>query len=316
MLPHPEIKLLDCTIRDGGLTNDSHFSLDTVRDVYQAACLSGIDYIELGYRNSKQLLSSKTYGPWRFCDEDQLQKVVTGIDKRNTKISIMQDAHKAVPEDIFPKAQSVVDMIRIATYVRDIDKAICLANNATEKGYTCTINIMAISEAKPNQLDEVIQRIATQTNINAVVIVDSYGALYRDDVFAMIDQFRQVLKTTEIGVHFHNSQQLAYANTIDCISKGVHYVDGTLFGLGRGAGNCPIEMLVAYLKDPTYQLSPLLKVIQNRIIPLKHQIKWGYHIPYMLSGMLNIHPQKAMDWMNHHQDGDLIEFYNQLDLDL
>ncbi len=163
-----KIKLLDCTIRDGGLMNKSLFNLETVRAVYHVACLTGIDYIELGYRNSKIFFSPEEYGPWRSCDEDQLRKVVEGTDKSTTKIAIMQDAHKAVSEDILPSEDSAVDMIRIATYIRDIDKAVAMANNASQKGYECTINIMAISREKPDSLDQALQQIDSQTKANAI----------------------------------------------------------------------------------------------------------------------------------------------------
>ena len=149
----PQIRVVDCTIRDGGLTNDSHFSLETVRAVYAAVCASGVDYVELGYRNSKEMFDPAEFGPWRFCDEDMLRQATDGIDPRSTKLSVMQDAHKAVPEDVLPADESVVDMIRVATYVKDVDKAIRLAQNATEKGYECTINIMAISHEGSPFLD-------------------------------------------------------------------------------------------------------------------------------------------------------------------
>ena len=182
-----EMKILDCTIRDGGLANDSYFSLDTVRAVYQAVCRSGIDYVELGYRNSKEILSPAEYGPWRFCDEEQLRKVVEGIEPLHTKISIMQDAHKAVTKDILPKTQSVVDLIRIATYLGDMDKAVVLARNATNKGYECTINIMAISQEKLKEIEISLQKIESETDVQCVYIVDSYGALYPDDVYRLIE---------------------------------------------------------------------------------------------------------------------------------
>ena len=103
----PQIKVLDCTIRDGGLANDSHFDLQPVRAVYEACCQAHIDYVELGYRNSKEMFDPKEFGPWRFCDEDQLRKAVEGVDPRGTKVCIMQDAHKADAEDVLPADESV-----------------------------------------------------------------------------------------------------------------------------------------------------------------------------------------------------------------
>ena len=308
----PEIKVVDCTIRDGGLTNDSHFTLETVRAVYRAACEAGVDYVELGYRNSKKMFSTEQFGLWRFCDEEQLRKATDGIDPQGTKISVMMDAHKSEAEDILPVDESVVDLVRVATYVKDADKAIHICNSATEKGYETTINIMAISKEGPPFLDEALQQFEEETQASAIYVVDSFGALYSEEVHYLIERYRMYIKTKEIGVHFHNNQQLAFANTIEGIIKGANFVDGTLYGLGRAAGNCPLELLLGFLKNPKFKILPVLEVIGSHIIPLREDIEWGYQIPFMLSGVLNQHPQDAMAWMagqNKHNYG---EFYRQI----
>jgi 4-hydroxy 2-oxovalerate aldolase len=307
----PEIKVFDCTIRDGGLANNSRFTAETVRAVFQACCQAGIDYVELGYRNSREMFSPDKYGPWRFCDEDQLKRVTEGIDRGCTKLSVMQDSHKAKAEDVLPKAQSCVDVIRVATYVKDIDKAIRLANNATDKGYESTINIMAISHAGSPFLEEALQQIEEETKVSAVYIVDSFGALYSETVHYLVEKFQMYLKTKEVGLHAHNNQQLAFANTIEGIIKGANYVDGTLYGLGRAAGNCPLELLLGFLKNPKFNMVPILDVIGKMIIPLRENIEWGYTIPYMLAGVMDRHPQMSMDWVekggpNKHN---YVEFY-------
>ncbi len=308
----PEIKVFDCTIRDGGLTNNSNFTLETVRAVYQAICAAGIDYVEIGYRNSKEMFSTDEFGPWRFCDEKDLRNVVDGIDSKTTKLAIMQDAHKADPDDIPPTDESVVDMIRVAMYVKDVDKAILMANNATDKGYEATINIMAISKEGGPFLDEALHQISEETKVKAVYVVDSFGALYSEEVHFFIEKFQMYLKDKEVGVHFHNNQQLAFANTIEGIIKNANYVDGTLFGLGRAAGNCPLELLMGFLKNPKFHLEPVLKVISEAIVPLRKEIDWGYHIPYMLTGVLDHHPLDAIRWMDGPERDDYVKFYSQI----
>ncbi len=310
----PQIKVVDCTIRDGGLANNSNFELETVRAVYRACCQAGVDFIELGYRNSKSKFSPKEFGPWRFCDEDMLKRATDGIDPCSTKLSVMQDAHKADPDDVVPKDQSVVDMIRVATYVKDIDKAIRMANNATDKGYLATINIMAISHEGGPFLDEALQQIEQETKVQAVYVVDSFGALYSETIHYLIERFRMYLKTKDVGIHAHNNQQLAFANTLEGVIRGANYVDGTLYGLGRAAGNCPLELLLGFLKNPKFNLVPILDVIGKNIIPLREKIEWGYTIPYMLSGVLDRHPQLSMQWVegggpNKH---DYVEFFRQI----
>ena len=154
----PQIKVVDCTIRDGGLMNNSYFTFETVQNIYKAVCASGVDIVELGYRNSKKMFSTEKYGPWRFCDEELLKRVTDGVETK-TKLAVMQDAHKADADDLLPKSESVVDLVRVATYVKDIDKAIKLANNATDKGYEATINFMAISHVLERELDEAVQQV-------------------------------------------------------------------------------------------------------------------------------------------------------------
>jgi 4-hydroxy 2-oxovalerate aldolase len=284
--------------------------------VYKAVCDSGIDIIELGYRNSKKFFSVDEYGMWRFCDEENLLRVTDGIKSEKTKIAIMQDAHKATPDDILPKEKSVVDMVRVATYVKDIDKAIRLANNATDKGYETTINIMSISKALERELDEALQQIEQETKIVACYVVDSYGSLYSEDIDYFVDKFKKHLKTKEIGIHCHNNKQLAFANTIAGIIRNANYLDGTLYGLGRAAGNCPLELLLSFLKNPKFNIRPLLDMISKEILPLAKDICWGYSIPYMLTGVLNMHPDVAMKFMAGDEmksdNPNYLKFYEEL----
>ena len=297
----PEITVVDCTIRDGGLINNSKFSMETVKAVYKSICNAGLHIIELGYRNSKKIFSPDNFGPWRFCDDEILKKVVDGIET-DSKLAIMMDAHKSDIDDIKPKEQSPVDIIRIATYVRDVDKAIKLSNTAKDLGYETTINIMAISHAIEWELDEALQQIDEETKILACYIVDSFGALYSEDIDFYYYKYKKYLKNIEIGIHCHNNKQLAFANTIEGIIKGANYLDSTLYGIGRGAGNCPTEVLMSFLKNPKFDLRPVLDVIEKHILPIKKEIEWGYHIPYMISGALNLHPEDAIEQMNLTKD--------------
>lgn len=298
----PEITVIDCTIRDGGLMNNSNFTLETVKAVYKAICDAGVDIVEIGYRNSKKLFSTDKYGLWRFCDDDVLRKVTDGIET-NTKLAVMMDAHKSDIDDIKPKEQSPVDIIRVATYVKDIDKAIRISNAANELGYKTTINIMAISHTIEWELDEALQQIDEETKVLACYIVDSFGSLYSEDIDFYYYKYKKYLKNMEIGIHCHNNKQLAFANTIEGIIKGTNFVDGTLYGIGRGAGNCPLELLLSFLKNPKINIRPIFDVIEKSIIPLENEIEWGYRIPYMITGALNIHPEDAIEQLNSSKNG-------------
>lgn len=296
-----EIKVVDCTIRDGGLMNNSKFPFKMVRSVYKAICDSGVDIVEIGYRNSKEMFSTDEYGPWKFCDDEILKKTVDGIESE-TKLAVMMDAHKSSPDDIMPREESPVDIIRVATYVKDIDKAIKTVNVAMEKGYEATINIMAISHTVDWELEEALQQIEEETKVIAVYIVDSFGALYSEDIDFYYDKYRKYLKNKEVGVHCHNHQQLGFANTIQGIIRGANYLDGTLYGIGRAAGNCPLELLMSFLKNPKFDIRPILDIIGKHIIPLKDEIEWGYNVPYMIAGILNLHPRDSMALLDLDKD--------------
>lgn len=311
----PEITVVDCTIRDGGLMNNSKFSLELVQAVYKAICESGVHVVELGYKNSKDMFDPKEFGPWRFCDEEDIKKVVGNHKYENTKIAVMMDAHKSSPDDLAPRDESLVDMIRVATYVKDIDKAIKAANDAKAKGYDTTINVMAISHAIDRELNEALQQVAEETDVLACYIVDSFGFLYSEDIDYYVHKFKKFLGEKEVGIHCHNNQQLAFANTIEGIIKNANYVDATLNGIGRAAGNCCLELLMSFLKNPKFDICPLLDVIGKHILPLKKEIEWGYHLPYMISGILNQHPTEAMEVMNLPKDDparrDILGFYKR-----
>ncbi len=306
-----KIKLFDCTIRDGGLINNHDFDERFVREVYKALSSAGVDYMEIGYKNAKRLFSPKDYGPWKFCDDDLIRKVIDGIPSK-TKISVMVDVDRVDIDDIKPKKESPVDMIRVASYVHDIDKAIFMVNHFAEKGYETTVNVMAISKALDNELTEALHQLEEESKANVIYIVDSFGALYQETVELLVNKFKSILKTKEVGMHAHNNQQLAFGNTIEAIIHNANYLDATVYGLGRAAGNCPLELLIGFLKNPKFDIRPILDLISNEFIPLRNKIEWGYIIPYAIAGMLNEHPKAAMALRNSDKKENYRDFYESL----
>ncbi|MBD3378916.1 MAG: nucleoid-structuring protein H-NS [Candidatus Omnitrophica bacterium] len=306
-----EIKVLDCTVRDGGLINDHFFEDNFVREIYGAISASGVDYMEIGYKASKEILSPDEFGKWKFCDEDDIKKAIDGIEK-NTKLSAMVDIGRVEKKHIIPAKDSVLDMMRVACYVKDVDKAIDLVNEMDSKGYETTINIMAVSKAIEVELDEALDQIEKETKVKAVYVVDSFGSLYSENVHYLVNKYRTHLKTKEVGMHAHNNQQLAYANTIEAIRKGANFVDATVYGIGRGAGNCPLELLVGFLKNPKFDIRPILEIIEKEMLPLRQEIEWGYIIPYAITGMFNEHPRAAMALRKTENRDKYREFYDTI----
>jgi len=186
-----KIKVLDCTIRDGGLINNHDFDKRFVKTVFKAICESGVDYMEIGYRNSKNLFSEKDFGLWKFCDDEDIHEIISGVEKK-PKISIMVDIGRVDLEDVKPASESPVDMVRVASYVKDIDKAIYMANFLADKGYETTINIMAISKDQGTELDEALHQIEEECKAIVIYIVDSFGALYQESTEHLVKKFAQI----------------------------------------------------------------------------------------------------------------------------
>ena len=306
-----KIKVFDCTVRDGGLINNHDFSDKFVRETYKALSAAGVDYMEIGYKNSKKLFSPKEYGKWKFCEDDDIRKIIDGIESK-TKISCMVDVDRVDVEDVVPKKDSPVDMIRVASYVKDIDKAIYLVNHFADKGYETTVNIMAISRALDNELTEALQQLEKECKADVIYIVDSFGALYQETTEFLVKKFKSILKTKEIGMHAHNNQQLAFGNTIEAIIHDANFMDATVYGLGRGAGNCPLELLIGFLKNPKFDIRPILDLISNEFIPMRDKIEWGYIIPYAITGILDEHPKSAIALRNSVRKENYREFYESL----
>lgn len=306
-----KIKVLDCTIRDGGLINNHDFDLRFVREVYKALSQAGVDYMEIGYKNSKKLFSHKEFGKWKFCEDDDIKKVIDGIESR-TKISVMVDVDRVDIDDVLPRKESPVSMIRVASYVKDIDKAIFLVNHFADKGYETTVNIMAISRALDNELTEALEQLEKESKADVIYIVDSFGALYQETTEFLIKKSRSIIKTKEVGIHAHNNQQLAFGNTIEAIIHDANFVDGTVYGLGRAAGNCPLELILGFLKNPKFDIRPILDLISKEFIPLREKIEWGYIIPYAITGILDEHPRAAMALRGSDKKENYREFYESL----
>ena len=309
----PDIKVMDCTIRDGGLMNNSRFEDGFVRAVYLACAAAGIDYMEMGYKGAKRIYSPQEFGAWKYCSEDDVRRIV-GDNPTSLKLSAMADVERTdYHDDILPKAQSVLDMIRVATYIHQIPTAVDMIKAIHDKGYETTVNLMAVSVVHERELDEALE-LLSRTDVDVIYLVDSYGSLYSEEVQALTRKYLQYAEAAgkRVGIHTHNNQQLAYANTIESLILGASYLDSTLGGLGRGAGNCPTELLLGFLKNPKFHLRPVLACLQEHVLPLREKIAWGYDIPYMLTGQMNMHPRSAMAFLDGEQRKNFLSFYDSI----
>lgn len=308
----PEIKVLDCTIRDGGLINGHLFEDELVQAVYETCQAAGVDYMEVGYKNDKKIFAPDKHGAWKYCDEDDIRRIV-GDNNSGLKISAMADAEKSdYKHDILPKEQSVIDLIRVATYIHQVPTAVDMIKDAKDKGYEVSVNLMALSTVQDKELQEALD-IFVETPTDVIVIVDSYGSLYSEQIRDYAKRYLKAVKGTgkEIGIHAHNNQQLAFGNTIEAIVMGVNRLDATINGIGRGAGNCPMELLLSFLRNPKFNLRPVLKCIQDYFVPLGKELEWGALIPYNITAHFNQHPRTAIELRAGENKDNYVEFYDR-----
>jgi len=311
-----ELKVLDCTVRDGGLINDHQFNDGFVRAVYDTCIAAGMDAMEIGYKNAERLFPKDRFGPWRHCDEEDLRRVVGDHDAKSTGLTLaaMADAGKSDwKTSIGPADDSVLGIIRVAFYAHQVSEAVEMIHHASEQGYETTANLMAVSNITEEEIETVLKAIAP-TSASTMVIVDSFGHLYREQVDRLYHKYAEAMKGTgkEIGIHAHNNMQLAFANTIEAIVLGANRIDATMAGLGRGAGNCPMELLLGFLRNPKFKLRPVIRLLQEQIPEIRKTVERGPMVPYNITGQLNLHPRAAMEFRAGDNPDDFVAFYDKI----
>lgn len=307
------VKVVDATLRDGGLVNDFFFTEEFTKALYQTNVKAGVDYMEFGYKADKDMFNESDFGPGKFSSDEYIRSIV-GDNDTDLKIAVMADVGRCnYKRDIAPKSESPVDLVRVATYIHQIPGAVDMIEDIHNKGYETSCNIMAISTAQESDLKASLDLIG-QSPVDTIYIVDSYGSIYPEEMQRLVNIYAEFADkyNKKLGIHAHNNQQLAFANTIECVGDGVDYLDATYASLGRGAGNCAMELLISFLKNPKYNVYPVLKFIDEHINKLKEDgVTWGYDLQYMVTGVLNQHPRTAIAFT---KDGrkDYSEFYKEM----
>lgn len=310
----PDIMVMDCTLRDGGLVNNFYFTDEFVKDLYKANVKAGVDYMEFGYKASKEIFNVGDFGKWKFCDEEAIRGIV-GENNTDLKISVMSDVGRTdFKKDIIDRKDSVIDLVRTACYIHQIPAAIEMAEDAKQKGYETSINIMAVSKVNDEDLDNGLELIAKSGGVDTIYLVDSFGSFYPEQIERLAEKYTAIAKASgkNVGIHSHNNQQLAFANTITAMKQGVSILDATVSGMGRGAGNCFLESLLGFLRNPKYNLVPIMDFVEKHILKLKDDgVVWGYDIPYLLTGILNSHPSTAIKFLKEKRT-DYSKLYQEL----
>lgn len=295
------IETLDCTFRDGGYVNDWHFDKKIAREAYRSLSKAGVDIVELGYKNPIGSLPADDSGIWRFCPRELIEETIEGI--QGARIALMINYGKVSLNDIEERGTGPVSLLRVAAHKDKIKDALEFARGLKKKEYEVSLNLMGFTgynEAERKAVVDILKR----EDIDYLYIADSYGSMLPNQIEGIFRPLIEGLGNIKMGFHPHNNLQMAFANTIEAIRCGVHIVDGSMYGIGRSAGNLPIEILISYLElstDRKYNVVPILNVIDRYFAPLKEEKSWGYELPFMLSGILSCHPNYAKELIKRHE---------------
>lgn len=288
-------KILDCTLRDGGYYTDWDFSPEVVDSYISAMNMLPIDYLEVGYRNKPM---SEYQGKFGYSPVSVLRHLKNACSK---KIVVMLNEKSTSPEDLeslLGPIVGVADMIRIAIDPRNFDRAVVLAKAVKSMGFEVGFNCMYMSKWSSEYAGFLSKLGVLNDFCDLFCMVDSFGGVTPEDVTSIFNEVRRNT-TVPIGFHGHNNLQLGLINTITAIKLGCEYVDATIMGMGRGAGNLNMELLLTYLN--AHEGLPVdfnvLGDVVSTFKPLWDKYQWGTNLPYMIAGANRIAQKGVMDWV-------------------
>jgi 4-hydroxy 2-oxovalerate aldolase len=287
------MKILDCTIRDGGYYTNWDFDRSLVKTYLKSFNLLPVDYLEVGYRNPEQ---NGYYGEYYFCPPSTLEFLKKHTNKKLAIIINEKDVRFEMIDSLLNPCLGVVDMVRIAIDPKNFKRALNLAKAAKSKGFEVAFNVMYMSK-----WDEYPEMMADLKYLDGVVdyfyLVDSFGGVFPSDVTNTVNKVRS-LCNVKIGFHGHNNLEMALANTMAAIEAKVDMIDATITGMGRGAGNLKTELLLTVLNQQARidvdfnSLSKITTAFQE----LQDVYKWGTSLPYMVSGSNSLAQKDVMEW--------------------
>lgn len=292
--------LLDCTLRDGGYVNDWLFGHDNIVSVFERLVDAGTDFIEIGFLDARRPFDiDRAIMP----DTQSVQKIFGALDKKKSKVLGMIDYGTCPIENIQPQSESFLDGVRVIFKKHLRKEALDFCRQLKELGYMVFAQLVSVTSYSDDEMQDLI-RLANQAKPFAVSMVDTYGLMHQNSLSRYFDLLDGALdKEIALGYHGHNNFQMAYANCIAMLSKQSRrdlLVDGTLYGMGKSAGNAPIElvaMMMNHSLGKNYQISQFLEAIDANISQFYKPSTWGYNMFYYLSASNDCHPNYVKDLM-------------------
>ncbi len=296
-----DMKLLDCTLRDGGYLNDWEFGHDTLVNVFERLVSSRVDAIEIGFLDDRRIFDmNRSIMP----DTQSVSRIYGELDKGDAMIVGMIDYGTCSIEHLQPCAESYLDGIRIIFKEHLMREAIDFCRQVKELGYQVFVQAVSITTYSDESLLHLID-LVNDLQPYAISMVDTYGLLHQDNLYHIYKVLDANLAPNIcIGYHAHNNFQMGYANGIEMINANTErtmLVDGTLYGMGKSAGNAPLELLGMYLNEncgKNYDISQMLEAIETSILEIYKTVQWGYNLFYYVAASHKCHPSYVSYLMN------------------
>lgn len=285
------VQITDCTIRDGGYLLDKNSDPQFVRGIMSGLAAAGIDFVETGF------LQTKVNGESLVYHDSKDARRYLPENRYNTQFLGFCDNSRYSINDLDDHDGKSFKWLRISFAKHEIDAALRFCAQAQDKGYTVQFNPMDAISYTDEERERLIRRV-NDVKPGSLSIVDTFGAMYLEDIIHIFRQVDALLdKQVKIGLHSHDnlglSCALAEGMTMLAEESGRDIiVDGSLLGMGRGAGNAPTELLASYLNrkyGEKYNIPILLDTIEKYIVPLKKSVHWGYDLPMFVCGCEHAH---------------------------
>ncbi|MCR5772844.1 MAG: aldolase catalytic domain-containing protein [Butyrivibrio sp.] len=288
------VKVLDCTLRDGGYINNWLFGYDTISSIIEGLIEAHIDIIECGFiRNVSRDNDSSV-----FSNMGQLSEMITPKNK-DVLYAVMIEQHNYVAELISPCDDNTADIIRLTFRRNEWEEAKITARELIAKGYKVCIQPVGTASYDDPSLIKLLQDV-NELKPYAFYLVDTLGVMYRHEMrrfFYLIDN--NLSKSIILGFHSHNNLQMSFANAQEMMRLNRDrnlIIDSSCYGMGRGVGNLATELLTDYLNNSNeqkYSLTPLINIVDKYLMPIYSHTRWGYDLPYFLSAIFKCHPNYA-----------------------
>lgn len=288
-----KIQLLDCTLRDGGYVNDWNFGYSTIRCIFDRLVLSGVDMIEIGFLDDRRPFDfERSIQP----DTKSYDIIFEGCNKGNSLMVAMIDYGTCAIENIAPCEETCIDAIRVIFKLPKMAAAVEYAHLLLDKGYKVFLQLVSITSYSDRDILDFVD-LVNELNIFGVSMVDTYGLMHKEEMIHYFDLLNHNLRPEIIvGYHSHNNFQLGYSNEVEMLERRGErplVVDGTVYGIGKSAGNAPLELLAMYLNEnhgAHYDIDQILEIIDVNVMKIFKETPWGYSLLYFLAASNDCHP--------------------------